>query len=120
MATLVERIAARIPEFGIKLAYGDTRSVGGEELVPVAFVSYGFGAGEGTGPAESPDTEAHTGREFSGSGGGGGGVAIPVGAYLRRGGRVVFRPNSIALLAVGLPVIAALGVSIAAILRATR
>jgi len=43
-----------------------------------------------------------------------------VGAYLRRGGRLVFRPNPIALLAFGLPVLTALGVGIAAVVRAAR
>lgn len=112
MATLVERIAARIPEFWVKLAYGESRTLGGEELIPVSFVGYGFGAGEGVG--------APSGQDFSGSGGGGGGVSIPVGAYLRRGGRLVFRPNPIALLAFGLPVLTALGVGIAAVVRAAR
>jgi len=112
MATLVERIAARIPELGVKLAYGESRIVGGEEIMPVSFVGYGFGAGEGTG---TPN-----GQEVSGSGGGGGGVSIPVGAYLRRGGRLVFRPNPIALLVFGLPVVTALGVGVAAVVRAAR
>lgn len=120
MATLVERIAARIPEFGIKLAYGEPRTVGGEEILPVSFVGYGFGAGEGTGAARGHASEENAGQEFSGSGGGGGGVSIPVGAYFRRGGRLTFRPNPIALLAFGLPVITALGVSITAIVRAAR
>jgi len=112
MTTLLERLAARVPEFGVRLAYGAPASVGGEEMLPVALVSYGFGAGEGTDGDAEP--------EMSGSGGGGGGLAVPVGVYVRRHGRVVFRPNAVALLACAAPVILALGAGVAAIVRAAR
>lgn len=120
MATLVERVAERIPEFGIKLAYGDPTAVDGQEILPVALVGYGFGAGEGVGAPSAPAGEDDGAPQFSGSGGGGGGVAIPVGAYVRRHGRLVFRPNAFAVLAFGVPAIAALGVAVAAVVKAAR
>jgi uncharacterized spore protein YtfJ len=113
MPSLVERVAARIPEFGVRLAYGDRTEVGGEELVPVALVAYGFGAGEG-------ESDGEPAPKLSGSGGGGGGISIPVGAYVGSGGRLAFRLNPVALLVFGAPVVAALGVGIAAIVRAAR
>lgn len=117
MTTLIERVAAGMPRFGATFAYGENRTVDGEEIIPVAFVSYGFGAGEGVG---APTADAPSEQEFSGSGGGGGGMSIPVGAYLRRGGRLVFRPNPVALLCASVPAVLALGFGIAAIVRASR
>jgi hypothetical protein len=103
---LTARLADGVADRGIGLAYGETRNLGGVDLVPVAFVTYGFGAAEGS-------------SQF-GSGGGGGGVAIPIGAYVggRDGGR--FEPNTVALLAVAIPVISALGWAISLIVRAAR
>lgn len=117
MTSIAERIAARVPEFGVRLAYSDRTEVGGEELVPVALVAYGFGAGEGASEPQDGDAPA---PGLSGSGGGGGGVSIPVGAYVRRGGRLVFRLNPVAMLVLGAPLVTALGVGIAAIVRAAR
>lgn len=117
MTTLIERVTEAMPRFGAAFAYGESRTVDGEEIVPVAFVSYGFGAGEGVG---APTADASSEQEFSGSGGGGGGMSIPVGAYLRRDGRLVFRPNPITLLCASVPVALALGFGIAAIVRAAR
>lgn len=65
------------------------------ELIPVALVSFGFGGGS--------DPEAGDGN---GAVGGGGGFVLPLGVYCRgRGGHVVFRPNTIALLAGMVPLV---------------
>ena len=101
---LTESLAAGIPDRGIGLAFGESRTVDGIALVPVAFVSYGFGGTEESGRL--------------GTGGGGGGVAIPLGAYTTRDGKVVFKPNSVALLAMIIPLVAALGSAVAKIIAA--
>lgn len=101
-----ERLAAGVPDRGIGLAYGPARTVGGVELVPVAFVTYGFGALDESG-------------RF-GSGGGGGGVAIPLGAYGVRDGNVQFRANPVALLSLLIPVIGALGLAVATVIKAAK
>lgn len=101
-----QRLAAGVPDRGIGLAYGPARTVGGVEVVPVAFVTYGFGALDESG-------------RF-GTGGGGGGVAIPLGAYGVRDGDLQFRPNTVALLSLLIPVIGALGLAVASVIRAAK
>jgi hypothetical protein len=68
-------------------------------------VAYGFGAGD---------------SDEYGSGGGGGGSAIPVGAYIGGADGLHFRPNTIALLTVAIPVIGVLGWALAKIVKAAR
>lgn len=104
-ARITERLAAGVPDRSVKLAYGEKQTVDGAELVPVAFVSYGFGGGDG--PEDL-------------TGGGGGGVAIPLGAYIGGSDGLRFRPNPVALLAVSIPVICVLGCAIARIVKAAR
>lgn len=104
--TTSQRLAAGVPDRGISLAYGQVRTVGGVELVPVAFVTYGFGALD------------ESGRY--GAGGGGGGVAIPLGAYGVRDGELQFRPNTVALLSLLIPIIGSLGLAIAKVVKAAK
>lgn len=103
---LTEKLAAGVPNRGVGLAYGAKQLVDGVELVPVAFVSYGFGGGEGL--------------DQVGSGGGGGGVAIPLGAYVGGADGLRFRPNTIALLAMAIPIISTIGWAISRIVKAGR
>ncbi|MHA7221989.1 spore germination protein GerW family protein [Arthrobacter sp. RHLT1-20] len=93
-------------------AYGAPVQVDGEELIPVALVSFGFGGG-GSDDADGEGNPA--------GGGGGGGFVLPLGVYGRgAGGNVVFRPNTIALLAGLVPVVCAVGISVRGILRTLR
>jgi uncharacterized spore protein YtfJ len=79
----------------VSKAYGPAVQVAGEELIPVALVSFGFGGGS--------DPEAGDGN---GAAGGGGSFVLPLGVYCRgHGGHVVFRPNTIALLAGMVPLV---------------
>jgi len=103
---ITQGLAAGVPHRGITLAVGDPRTVDGVELVPIAFVTYGFGA---------LDESARFG-----SGGGGGGGAIPLGAYAVQEGALRFRPNTIALLSLLIPIIGTLGLSISMIIKALR
>lgn len=104
--TTTQRLAAGVPDRGIGLAYGPPSTVGGVEFVPVAFVSYGFGALDESG-------------RYS-AGGGGGGVAIPLGAYGVRDGDLHFRPNTVALLSLAVPVIGMLGLAVAMVVKAAH
>lgn len=99
-----ERLAAGVPDRGVGLAFGPARTVGGAELVPVAFVTYGFGALD-----ES--------RRF-GTGGGGGGIAVPLGAYGVVDGELRFRPNSVTVLALLIPAIGMLGLAVSRVVKA--
>ncbi|TXK17777.1 hypothetical protein FVQ89_09515 [Homoserinibacter sp. GY 40078] len=101
---MTETLAAGVPDRSVRLAYGEKQSVDGTEIIPVALVTYGFGGGQDM--AEL------------GTGGGGGGVAVPVGAYIGGPDGLRFRPNTIALLAVAIPVIGVIGWSIARIVKA--
>lgn len=102
---LTEKLAAGVTDRGVKLAYGEKQTIDGAEFVPVALVAYGFGAGD---------------SEEYGGGGGGGGSAIPVGAYIGGPDGLHFRPNTIALLAVSIPVIGMLGWAVSKIVKAAR
>jgi uncharacterized spore protein YtfJ len=96
---------------GVSRAYGPAMNIAGEEVIPVAVVSFGFGGGSST-------EEAQAG---SGSGGGGGGFVLPLGVYAKgASGRMTFRPNTVVVLVALAPLVWAVGVSIRGILRAVR
>ncbi len=109
MASITKQIADTVTSVGVHAAYGDPVELDGTTIVPVAVVSYGFGAGEG-GATEQGE----------GSAGGGGGFACPTGAYVTRDGYTRFEPNTIALLAVGIPFVWVAGRSIARLVRAFK
>ena len=70
MANITEKLADTVPDRGVKIAYGEKVVVGGTEMVPVAFVSYGFGGGTMDGKGNmGPDKDA----DMTGDGAGGAG-----------------------------------------------
>ncbi len=113
MANITKQIADTVSSVGVHAAYGDPVDLDGTSIVPVAIASYGFGAGEAGGEDEG---SAHG----EGAGGGGGGFACPVGAYVTRDGYTRFEPNTIALLAVGIPFVWVTGRAIARVVRALK
>lgn len=93
---------------GVSRAYGAPVQLGGEELVPVALVSFGFGGGSAPASDDAP----------AGAGGGGGGFVLPLGVYAAGpGGGVGFRPNPVALLLALAPVVCAVGLSVRGLAR---
>ncbi len=109
MPNVTKQLADTVTTVGVHAAYGDPVDLNGTTVIPVAIASYGFGAGEG-GAAEMGE----------GSGGGGGGFACPVGAYVTRDGYTRFEPNTIALLAVGIPFVCVAGRAIARVIKALK
>ena len=118
MAKLIENLAESVPAWGAKVAYGEKTTVDGQELVPVALVAFGFGGGEGSG--DMPASEKTPAGRGEGSGGGGGGYSVPIGAYIGGPDGLRFRPNTIALAVVAVPLISALGAALAVIVGAAR
>jgi uncharacterized spore protein YtfJ len=116
MANLSERLAALVPTWGAKMAYGEPTTLGGQELVPVALVVFGFGGGEGSG--EMPEGGSTPAGRGEGSGGGGGGYVVPIGAYVGGPGGLRFRPNPVAIMMVGVPLVSAAGWAVARIVSA--
>ena len=90
-------------------AFGPAVTIAGEEIVPVAMVSFGFGGGS------SPE-DGQPG--VGGSGGGGGGFVLPLGVYAKGpAGHLTFRPNTVVVLAALTPLVCAVGLSIRGILN---
>ena len=118
MAKLIENLAESVPAWGAKVAYGEKTTVDGRELVPVALVAFGFGGGEGSG--DMPASEKTPAGRGEGSGGGGGGYSVPIGAYIGGPDGLRFRPNTIALAVVAVPLVTALGAALAVIVGAAR
>lgn len=115
MTEALSTLADSFKNVGVARAYGPAVTVDGEELIPVALVSFGFGGG-GT----DAGSASATGQENA-AGGGGGGFVLPLGVYGRSPrGRVVFRPNTIALLAALTPLVCAAGYTVRGVLRTLR
>lgn len=112
MVNLTKELADTVARIGVTSAYGDPVDVEGTTIMPVALTSYGFGAGEG-------GAEAGVG-EGEGSGGGGGGFSAPLGAYVTRDGVTRFEPNTIALLAVGIPFVCVVGRALTRLVKALK
>lgn len=114
MVNITKQIADTVSSVGVHAAYGEPVELDGTLIVPVAVASYGFGAGEGGGPQDQGSAQGE------GSGGGGGGFACPVGAYVTRDGYTRFEPNTVALVAVGIPFVWVAGRAIARVIRALK
>lgn len=94
----------------VSKAYGEPVNLGGQTVVPVALVSFGFGGG----------SEGDSASGQGGSGGGGGGIVIPLGVYTNNNGRTAFRPNTIATLACLVPLVAVTGAAVRRAITAAR
>lgn len=113
MTEAISSLAETFKNVGVARAFGATVSVAGEELIPVALVSFGFGGGGNAVPGR---TDADS-RE-SAAGGGGGGFVLPLGVYCRNSsGHVAFRPNTVVVLAGLVPLVWAAGFTARGILR---
>lgn len=118
MSTPVDKLTESVPSWGAKMAYGETAMVGGQEVVPVALVVFGFGGGEGSGTWPAKETMPE--GQGEGSGGGGGGYVLPFGAYVRGPDGPKFQPNPITLAVVLVPLLSAAGWAVARIVAAVR
>ena len=84
MAEAFSSLVDAFKNVGVSRAYGAPVQLDGEELIPVALVSFGFGGGSAPASEDAP----------AGSGGGGGGFVLPLGVYARsRGGRSCSGPT---------------------------
>ena len=139
MTEALSSLAETFKNVGVSRAYGPAVTVDGEELIPVALVSFGFGGGQsaGGGDADGGQSAGDTAGRIAGggkavagnaamdggkenaAGGGGGGFVLPLGVYCRgRNGRVTFRPNSIAVLAGLVPLVCAVRIAVRGAFRA--
>jgi len=118
MTNPLDNLTASVPHWGAKLAHGESTNVDGQDILPVAFVMFGFGGGEGSG--EMPDNEATPAGRGEGNGGGGGGYALPMGAYVGGPDGVRFRPNLIALMVVAIPLVSTIGWALSRIIRSAK
>lgn len=107
MADTFASLIESFKNMGVSRAYGAPVQLGGEEVIPVALVSFGFGGG------------GEAGQEGA-SGGGGGGMVLPLGVYRNVGGQVSFRPNTVVALVCLVPVITALGGAVRRAIRAAK
>lgn len=106
MSSFIENVGATVgSRLGTKVNYGDPMTIGGVEIIPVSIVQFGFGGG---------------GDSSGEGGGGGGGISIPVGAYVARPDGPEFRPNTVVLLAVIVPMLGVAGSIITKVVRALR
>lgn len=118
MTEALSSLAETFKNVGVSRAYGPAVTVDGEELIPVALVSFGFGGGGNSGPV--PGGEA-AGDDGAAAGGGGGGLVLPLGVYCRGSdGQVAFRPNSLVVLAGLVPLVCAVGFAVRGVLRTLR
>ena len=107
MADAFPTLIEAFKNVSVSRAYGSPVQLGGEEVIPVALVSFGFGGGGEAGPDGA-------------SGGGGGGMVLPLGVYRNVGGQVSFRPNTVVALFCLVPVISAVGAAVRKAIRAAK
>lgn len=105
MPNIALELGKQSASFGVKSAYGEQVDVDGVRIVPVAITWSGFGGGS---------------DEAGNGGGGGGGYAVPLGAYVRRGGDLRFEPNIVSFLAVAIPFVWVAGRALSRVIRALK
>jgi uncharacterized spore protein YtfJ len=124
MTNPVETMTASVPFWGAKLAFGESTTVAGHEVVPAALVIFGFGGGGGSGtwPDKGAGSEA-LGEEHGqgeGSGGGGGGYVLPLGAYVGGPDGLKFQVNPVTMIIASVPLVTALGWALVRIINASK
>lgn len=107
MADTFASLIEAFKNVGVSRAYGSPLQLGGEEVIPVALVSFGFGGGW------------EEGQEGA-SGGGGGGMVIPLGVYRKVGNQVAFRPNTVVTLLCLAAVTSTAGAAVRKAIRAAK
>jgi hypothetical protein len=107
MADTFASLVETFKNIGVSRAYGSPIQLGGEEVIPVALVSFGFGGGW------------EAGQEGA-SGGGGGGMVLPLGVYRNVGGQVAFRTNTVVALVCLVPLVSAAGAAVRKAIRAAK
>ena len=114
----IESLTSSLPSWGARMAFGESITVGGREVVPAALVVFGFGGGGGSGkwPQRGPVPEG----EGEGTGGGGGGYVLPIGAYVSGPDGPRFQLNPVALIIVSVPLVSAAGWALARVITAAR
>jgi hypothetical protein len=120
MTNPVESLTASLPSWGAKMAFGQSAMVGGREIVPAALVIFGFGGGSGSGKWPKRGDVSEGEGEGEGSGGGGGGYVLPIGAYVSGPDGPTFRPNALAMIIVGVPLVSAAGWALARVITAAK
>lgn len=105
MPNIALELSKQSASFGVMRAYGEQQDIDGIRIVPVALTWSGFGGGS---------------DEAGNGGGGGGGYAIPLGAYIRRGGDLRFEPNIVAFLAVAIPFVWVAGRALSRVIRVLK
>jgi uncharacterized spore protein YtfJ len=105
MSNIALELGKQSASLGVHSAYGEQQDVDGVRLIPVAITWSGFGGGS---------------DDSGNGGGGGGGYAIPVGAYIRKGGDLRFEPNIVSLLAVAIPFVWIAGRALSRVIRALK
>jgi uncharacterized spore protein YtfJ len=122
--TLVDRISDLAKSFGVNTAYGDPVEIEGRTLVRVSIVGYGFGGGGGKGDSEGAyepsERAAHLNGTAEGEGAAAMGYSIPIGVYVNTDNGLQFQPNFIAAATVAIPLVWAVGASIAWIVRVSK
>ncbi|MHA7209809.1 hypothetical protein [Arthrobacter sp. MDT1-65] len=114
----IGNLTTSVPSWGAKLAFGESFTVGGREVVPAALVVFGFGGGGGSGTW--PQRGAVPAGEGEGTGGGGGGYALPLGAYVVGQDGPTFQVNPVAVIIASAPLVSAVGWAVARIISAAR
>lgn len=120
MSNPVEAMTASVPLWGAKLAFGESSTVAGYEVVPAALVIFGFGGGGGSGTWPDRGASPEGQGQGEGSGGGGGGYVLPLGAYVGGPDGLKFRANPVTVIIASVPLLTAAGWAIVRIINAIK
>ena len=122
MSNPIESMTASVPSWGARLAFGESTTLAGHEVVPAALVIFGFGGGGGSGtwPDRASGPEGQGPGQGEGSGGGGGGYVLPLGAYVGGPNGLKFQANPVTLVIASVPLLTAAGWALVRIITALK